>query len=147
MNVSDILRIKGQGLFTVTPDDPLQHAAAVMAQNQIGSLVVVSHGAVVGLLTFRELIKALTEHPEQWSHMQVRTVMDDAPLTCTPQTSMDEIERVIISGNYARYMPVMEKDQLVGLISLYDVAKAVLEAKDFENSLLKAYIKTWPEEG
>jgi CBS domain-containing protein len=75
----------------------------------------------------------------------VRTVMDDAPLTCTPETPMDEVRRMMLL-RHARYMPVMENRALMGVISFYDVAKAVVDAQDFENRMLKAYIRDWPEE-
>ena len=56
MQVSDILRLKGQALYTITPEDSLADAARLMADEDIGSLVVLSHGRVVGMLTFREVI-------------------------------------------------------------------------------------------
>lgn len=62
--------------------------------------------------------------------------MNDAPLTCAPQTYLAEIERVIIDSNYAHhYMPVVEKDLWNQMVSLYDIFKAVLETKDFEKNL------------
>jgi CBS domain-containing protein len=56
MKVSDILRVKGNTLFTVTPDEPLARAIETMAEKDIGSLVVMEHGDLVGMLTFREVI-------------------------------------------------------------------------------------------
>jgi CBS domain-containing protein len=75
----------------------------------------------------------------------VRTAMDDAPLTCTMETDMDEVRRMML-GRHARYMPVMDQRMLMGVISFYDVAKAVVDAQNFENRMLKAYIRDWPEE-
>jgi CBS domain-containing protein len=75
----------------------------------------------------------------------VRTVMDDAPLTCTPETEIDEVRRMML-GRHARYMPVMDKRMLMGVISFYDVAKAVVDSQNFENKMLKAYIRDWPAE-
>jgi CBS domain-containing protein len=69
--------------------------------------------------------------------------MDDAPLTCTPETDMDEVRRMMLQ-RHARYMPVLESKTLMGVISFYDVAKAVVESQDFENRMLKAYIRDWP---
>ena len=59
MKVCDILRVKGNTLFTVTPDEPLAHAINIMAEKDIGSLVVMEHGDLVGMLTFREVITAV----------------------------------------------------------------------------------------
>ena len=75
--------------------------------------------------------------------LTVRTVMDDHPLTCTPDTELDEVRRMMLS-RHARYMPVMTQKTLMGVISFYDVAKAVVDGQDFENRMLKAYIRDWP---
>jgi CBS domain-containing protein len=58
---------------------------------------------------------------------------------------VDELRRMMVDS-HTRYVPVMEDDKVVGLVSFHDVAKAVLEERNLENKLLKAYIKDWPEE-
>jgi CBS domain-containing protein len=147
MKVVDILRVKGGTLFTVSPDEPLKGAIDVMAERDIGSLVVMEHGDLVGMLTFREVIQAVVKNGGSVGTMIVRTVMDDHPLTCTPETEIDEVRRMML-GRHARYMPVLNGKTLMGVISFYDVAKAVVDSQDFENRMLKAYIRDWPvEEG
>ena len=148
MKVSDILRVKGGTLFTAHPDEALSRAAALMAERDIGSLVVMEHGDLVGMLTFREVIQAVVKNSGSLGTMLVRTAMDDAPLTCTMETEMDEVRRMMLD-RHARYMPVMDKRMLMGVISFYDVAKAVVDSQNFENKMLKAYIRDWPgqEEG
>jgi CBS domain-containing protein len=143
MKVSDILRVKGGTLFSVAPDEPLMRATRLMAEMDIGSLVVMEHGDLVGMLTFREVIKALVENGGSLGETRVRRVMDDAPLTCTPETDLDEVRRMMLQ-RHARYMPVLEQRALMGVISFYDVARSVVEAQDFENRMLKAYIRDWP---
>jgi len=145
MKVSDILRVKGSTLYTVTADEPLSQAVQVMAEKDIGSLVVMDHGDLVGMLTFREVIQATVKNGGSVGTMLVRTAMDDAPLTCTLETEMDEVRRMML-GRHARYMPVMNQRMLMGVISFYDVAKAVVDSQNFENQMLKAYIRDWPEE-
>ena len=71
--------------------------------------------------------------------------MDDHPVTCTLETELDEIRRIML-GRHARYMPVMDKRMLMGVIRFYDVAKAVVDSQNFENQMLKAYIRDWPGE-
>ena len=144
MKVSDILRVKGSVLYTIGPDQPLRDAVDVMAERDIGSLVVIEHGDLVGMLTFREVISGIVRNQGSVGTTIVRTVMDDAPLTCTPETDLDEVRRMMLN-KHARYMPVLERRTLLGVVSLYDVAKAVVDAQDFENRLLKAYIRDWPE--
>jgi CBS domain-containing protein len=143
MKVSDILRVKGGTLFTVTPEEPLGSALRTMAELDIGSLVVMSHGDMVGMLTFREVIQAIVRNGGGVGQSVVRTVMDDFPLTCTPDTELDEVRRMMLQ-RHARYLPVMSQKTLMGVISFYDVAKAVVESQDFENRMLKAYIRDWP---
>jgi CBS domain-containing protein len=145
MKVSDILRVKGGTLYTVSPADPLADAVTTMSVNDIGSLVVMDHGDLVGMLTFREVIQAVVRNGGSVGNSLVRSVMDDAPLTCTPETEIDEVRRMML-GRHARYMPVMTQRTLMGVISFYDVAKAVVDGQDFENRMLKAYIRDWPVE-
>ena len=145
MKVSDILRVKGGTLFTVTPDSPLSEAVVAMSERDIGSLVVMDHGELTGMLTFREVIQAVVRNGGTLGTTLVRSVMDDHPLTCTPETEIDEVRRMML-GRHARYMPVMSQRTLMGVISFYDVAKTVVESQDFENRMLKAYIRDWPAE-
>ena len=145
MKVSDILRVKGGTLFTVTPDQLLAEAVQTMSERDIGSLVVMEHGDLVGMLTFREVIQAVVGNGGVIGTTLVRSVMDDAPLTCTPETEIDEVRRMML-GRHARYMPVLTQRTLMGVISFYDVAKAVVDGQDFENRMLKAYIRDWPVE-
>ena len=143
MKVSDILRVKGNTLYTVTPEESLAEALRTMAEMDIGSLVVMSHGELAGMLTFREVIQAVVRNGGSVGNSVVRTVMDDFPLTCTPDTELDEVRRMMLQ-RHARYLPVMSQKTLMGVISFYDVAKAVVESQDFENRMLKAYIRDWP---
>ncbi|MBV8125525.1 MAG: CBS domain-containing protein [Burkholderiaceae bacterium] len=145
MKVADILRVKGNTLFTVSPDQPLMDALHTMAEHDIGSLVVMEFGDLIGMLTFREVIAAVERNKGSAIGPSVRSVMDDHPLTCTPSTEMDEVRRMML-GRHARYMPVLEGRTLMGVISFYDVAKCVVDSQDFENRMLKAYIRDWPVE-
>jgi CBS domain-containing protein len=145
MKVSDILRVKGNALFTVTPDHTLWSAVQAMADNDIGSVVVMDHGDLVGMLTFREVIETLKANGGQVGTRLVRNAMDDAPLTVTPATDVMEVRRLMLE-RHARYLPVMDGRTLIGVISFYDVARAVLEEQSFENRMLKAYIRDWPEQ-
>ena len=145
MKVSDILRVKGGTLFTASPDQPLAQAVSTMAERDIGSLVVMDHGELTGVLTFREVIQAIVGNAGSLGTLSVGAVMDDHPLTCTPDTEIDEVRRMML-GRHARYMPVMTERTLRGVISFYDVARAVVDGQDFENRMLKAYIRDWPVE-
>ena len=146
MKVSDILRVKGGTLYTTTPDEPLADAARSMAEKDIGSLVVMEHGELVGMLTFREVIQTLVQNDGTLGGSSVRGSMDDAPLTCTLETDLDEVRRMMLE-RHARYLPVIDQRMLMGVVSFYDVAKAVVDSQNFENKMLKAYIRDWPDAG
>ena len=145
MKVSDILRVKGHALYTITPEDSLADAARIMSEKDIGSLVVMSHERVVGILTFREVIEATVRNGGSFGTTTVYRAMNAGPLICTLETELDEVRRMML-GCHARYMPVMDKRMLMGVVSFYDVAKAVVDSQNFENKLLKAYIRDWPQE-
>src|SRR3954467_5063336 len=81
MKVSDILRVKGNTLYTVAPDEPLARAIDIMAEKDIGSLVVMDHGDLVGMLTFREVIQCIVANQHVVGSTVVRTAMDDHPVT------------------------------------------------------------------
>jgi len=145
MKVHDILRVKGSTLFTVTPETALQSAVLVMSDHDIGSLIVMEGDQLVGILTFREVIQALAKSHGKLDGLQVRSVMNEKPLTCNMETEIDEVRRMMLV-DHARYLPVVDQKMLMGVISFYDVAKSVVEAQDFENTMLKAYIRDWPED-
>lgn len=145
LKVKEILRVKGDTLYTGTPDMKLRDAITTMSQLDIGSLVIMDHGELVGMLTFREVINHISNNNGTTGDYTVRRIMDDAPVSITPNTDMDEAQRLMLD-QHARYIPVMDGPTLMGVISFYDMAKALVEAKQFENDMLKAYIRDWPTE-
>ncbi|MDI9334367.1 MAG: CBS domain-containing protein [Cytophagales bacterium] len=149
MKVSDILRVKngdkGLTLFTITPEHLLAGAMQMMVDYDIGSLVVMSHGKLAGMLTFREVISAIVRNGGVVGDITVSNAMDPKPLMCSPETELDEVRRMMLI-QHARYMPVLDQQMLMGVISFYDVAKTVVDSQNFENQMLKAYIRDWPSE-
>jgi CBS domain-containing protein len=145
MKVSEILKVKGDILYTVKPDTLIIDAVNTMAEKDIGSLVVMEYGELVGMLSFREVMKALHANQGTVGNGTVRKHMDDHPITITPETEVNEVRRLMLE-RHARYVPVVDAKVLMGVISFYDVAKAVFEAQSFENRMLKAYIRDWPSE-
>jgi CBS domain-containing protein len=144
MKVSDLMRVKGDALYTLAPEAPLRQAVALMAEQDIGSVVVMAAGKLAGMLTFREVINRLHENNGALGDAQLRTVMDASPPTVGPDTDVMEVRRLMLD-RHVRYLPVMDGYTLAGVISFYDVAKAMLEEQSFENRMLKAYIRDWPE--
>ena len=144
MKVADILRVKGNTLFTVTPQAMLWSAVQTMAENDIGSVVVMDRGDLVGMLTFREVLAKVHANGGAVGDGTVRAAMA-APRIVGPDTDVMELRRMMLE-EHTRYLPVMDGATLMGVVSFYDVAKAVLEEQSYENRMLKAYIRDWPEQ-
>lgn len=144
MLTKEILRIKGTVLYTIGPEGRLLDAVETLVENDIGSLVVMDHGRLVGMLTFREVLAALHRFHEAFASLKVQDVMLKEPRFVGPDMEVDDLRRTMLE-THARYMPVMDGTTLIGVLSFHDVAKAVLEEQSFENRMLKGYIKNWPE--
>ena len=143
MKVSDILRVKGGTLFTVHPDEPLARAVDAMAEKDIGSLVVMDHGRLVGILTFREVLAALATRGGTLGDLRVSQICEHDPLICAPGLDLTSLRGVMLE-RHARYVPVMSGHTLEGVVSFHDVAKAVYEEQSYENRMLKSYIGDSP---
>lgn len=151
MEVKEVLKVKGSKLFAVHPDSLLSEAVIIMAENDIGSVVVTDAGKLVGILTFREVLLVLAKRQTERrvgptppiAEILVSEAMHTNPPTTDASMDLDELRRLMVS-THTRYVPVMDGDTMISVISFHDVAKAVLEERNFENKLLKAYIKDWP---
>jgi CBS domain-containing protein len=143
MLVSEILRIKGTALYTSPPDAPVLDAVKIMAQHDIGSLVVMDHGRMAGIVTFAEVLRALADHDGSLGDLRMGAIVERAPLTAAPTIDVNELRRTMLD-RHARYVPVMDGTTLLGVVSFHDVAKAVLEEQSFENQMLKSYIQDSP---
>lgn len=143
MQVKEILRVKGNRLLTIEPSGRAADAVATMAAQNLGSLVVMDGGRMAGMLTFHELLQALAKRGGALGDLKVGDVMVRDPVTAAPDMEVNDLRRTMLESG-ARYLPVMHDGKLLGVISFRDVAKAVLEEQDFENKMLKGYIKNWP---
>lgn len=153
MKVSEILKVKGKTLFTMSPEASLSAAVVTMAEHDIGSIVIMSGGKLAGMLTFREVIRVLARRQSEnrsgptppVSEFVIADVMNPNPTVASPDMDVDGLRKLMVES-HERYLPVMEGNTLMGVVSFHDVARAVLEMQSFENKMLKAYIRDWPEQ-
>jgi CBS domain-containing protein len=143
MQVKEVLRVKGSRLVSVERAGRVVDAVRTMAKENLGSLVVMERGRMVGMLTFHELLRALASRGGALGELQVADIMVEEPVTASPEMEVNDLRRTMLDSG-ARYLPVLQDGRLLGVISFRDVAKAVLEEQDFENKMLKGYIKNWP---
>jgi CBS domain-containing protein len=145
MIVRDIVKMKGSSIISIAPDGPVSEALAVMVKNDIGSLVVLDGAKLAGMLTFREILKALDAGGGSLGGLKVRDVMIKDPACGSPEDSVEYL-RDMMNKDHIRYLPVKEGDKLLGVISFHDVANAVIKEVTLHNRMMKSYIKNWPEE-
>jgi len=143
MQVKEILRVKGNRLLSVEAAEPVTQAVRTMAEQNLGSLVVLERGRMVGMLSFHEIMEALAARNGELGVLEVGEIMERDPVSATPGMEVNDLRRAMLESG-ARYLPVLEDDKLLGVISFRDVAKAVLEAQDLENKMLKGYMKESP---
>jgi CBS domain-containing protein len=144
MIIRDILKAKGSNVFSITPGATVSDALALMVKNDIGSLVVLEGPKMAGMLTFREVLRALDANKGNLSGLKVSDVMIRNPACGNPEDSLESL-RELMNKDHIRYLPVREGDKLLGVISFHDVANAVIKETTFHNRLIKSYSKNWPE--
>lgn len=146
MIIRDILQHKGDLVHGAPGATPVREAVRMMVERDIGSLVVFDTGRMVGLFTLRELLQGLGRHGADLLDLPLTTVMASDPVTGHPDDSVDYV-RGVMTEHHVSHLPVLDRDQLAGIISFHDVAKECLRDASYENILLKRYIRNWPEEG
>ncbi len=144
MIIRDILTVKNGVVFHIAPDAALADATRQMVENDVGSLVVQHNHSMVGLLTERDLLRAVNDHGPAYAGKAVQEYMTTEPIIGNPEDTVDYVRGVMTQFRIS-HLPVLEGEQLVGIISFHDVAKACLAEAKFENHLLKRYIRHWPE--
>jgi CBS domain-containing protein len=142
MRIRDILNVKGGTIHSVEPRTPLARAVALMVRHDVGSLVVMDAGRMAGLLTFREVLRAF-DASGGFAAMTASDVMVADPVCGTPEHTIEEL-RAMMTEHHVRYLPVLDGDALVGVVSFHDAARAIIRETTLENRLLRRYIEADP---
>jgi CBS domain-containing protein len=145
MLVSEIVRAKGNCVLTARPEDKILDAVNTMVQHDIGSVVVIEQDQMIGLLSFREVLGAIDRRTGVLGDLTVRDLMVTDPMTANPHMNLMELRRLMVQ-HHTRYIPIVDGEAMLGIISFHDVARAVYEEQSFENRMLKGYVKNLPEE-
>ena len=143
MYIRDVLT-KNRAPISTEPETLVSRAMEFMVSNDIGSLVVMKGGEMVGFITERDIIHSLSKSGCSVLDAPVADIMTLEPIIGGLDDSID-YARDVMTRYRVSHIPVMDGNTLVGVISFYDVAKACLKEARFENNLLKRYIKHWPE--
>jgi CBS domain-containing protein len=145
MLIREVMSTKsGADLYSVAPDDPIAEAVKRMVSHDIGSLVVMHADTLVGFITERDILRGMYARGCSLTEVKVSELMEKEPVVATPDDTVD-YARDAMTKSRISHLIVLEGSKLAGVISFHDVAKAALKEANFENSLLKRYIKHWPE--
>ena len=146
MTVQEILDDKpvtGRRMITLTPASPVSEAVALMVRENISSILVMNAAKLAGILTLRELLYGLEKFGSKLLEARAGDVMNATPARIAPDDSADKL-RSIMTEKHVTHVPVLDGDELVGVISFHDIARSAVKEAAFENKLLKQYIKNWP---
>lgn len=142
MNVASILKAKGQAVTTARPDTTLLDIAQKLAAKKIGAIVVVGeNGHVVGIISERDVIRAIAERGTLALSQPVAHFMTRSVITCQKSHLVDELMELMTKGRF-RHLPVVEDDALVGIVSIGDVVKNHVAEVAMEVSAMRGYLAT-----
>lgn len=140
MFVSDILSQKGRLVHTVTPATAAAEVARQLSIRRIGSVLVLEEpDTIVGLVSERDLVRAMADHGAASLALEARQIMTREVVTCDPDDSIEQVMAMMTRGRF-RHLPVVRHGELLGLVSIGDVVKARLAEAQDETDALKAYI-------
>jgi CBS domain-containing protein len=142
MHVNNILSAKGGHVVSIGPTATLETAARTLAEHKIGALVVLGPDRrIVGILSERDIVRVLAEQGASALTQPLSQVMTRKVFTCSPSETIGVIMERMTAGKF-RHVPVIEQDQVVGVVSIGDVVKYRLQEMEHESAALRDYIQS-----
>ena len=139
MRIADVLRNKGASVATITPETSVSGLLTELSVHNIGAMVVVSPDGVIGIVSERDIVRALQERGADLLRLPVSEIMTKFVATCTPNDSVDSLS-VLMTTKRVRHIPVMEDGRLTGIVSIGDVVKTRIDQLEEHRDQLEAYI-------
>jgi CBS domain-containing protein len=137
--VKQLLEFKGHDVVTIAPDRTVYEALERLAERHIGALLVVENGKLVGLFSERDYARKVVLKGKSSKDTPVRDVMIQDLVCVKPDTSVDEC-MTLITEERMRHLPVLDKGELVGIVSIGDVVRQIISERDFTIRQLEQYI-------
>lgn len=142
MHVKNILSVKGSNVLSIEPTATLEIAVRTLAQHKIGALLVLGPDRrIIGILSERDIVRVLAEQGASALTQPLAQVMTRKVFTCSPSETISVIMERMTAGKF-RHVPVLDQDQVVGVVSIGDVVKYRLQEMEHESAALRDYIQT-----
>lgn len=139
MRIADVLRNKGAGVLTVSPEMTVAELLTGLATRNVGAMVVVGPNGPIGIVSERDVVRSLHAHGAELLEHAVADIMSTDVITCTPADSVDGVSG-LMTNNRVRHVPVMDGGHLTGIVSIGDVVKTRMEELEAQQEQLEAYI-------
>ena len=139
ITVKDILKGKGHDVLTITPETTVYEALTIMADKNVGALVVLDGETVAGIMSERDYARKVILHGKSSRELQVREIMTSRVYYVHPEQNVQDC-MAQMTDKHVRHLPVMEQDRLVGIISIGDVVKTIMADQEDTIKLLENYI-------
>lgn len=137
--VRNILQSKGNSTFSITPYHSVYQALEIMVEKNVSSLVVLEDEKLIGIFTERDYARKVILKGKASRETPVGDIMSGNVLTVTPDSTIDECMQ-LMTGKFIRHLPVIENEKLVGLVSIGDVVKYIIEEQKFIIENMEHYI-------
>lgn len=137
--VSDVLRGKGSEVSTISPDAPVSELLAMLAEHNIGAVVVVAGDAVVGIVSERDVVRGMYRESGGLLTSSVSDIMSSTVVTCGPDDEVASLEHTMTERRF-RHVPVLSRDKLAGIVSIGDVVKFRISELEDERAHLHSYL-------
>ncbi len=139
ITVQQIMQIKRNQVWTIGPQDTVFEALRIMAEKEIGALLVVHMGKVIGIFSERDYARKVILKGQSSKNLQVGDIMTERVITVNPETTV-EICMGLMTNRHIRHLPVIDNDKLIGVISIGDVVKAIISDQSQYIEHLENYI-------
>ncbi len=141
MKIRDILRYKGHEVVTASAGDSVLQTVRVLVDHDIGGVVVVDGGEVIGILTERDILRLVASKPDELQALEVGQVMTRDVIKLAPDDDLAHVMEVM-TENRVRHLPVIEEGRLAGIVTIGDVVNAFRRVAEDENAHLIQYIQS-----
>ncbi len=143
--IKDILATKGQAIYSVAPDTSIETALEIMAEKGIGALIVINEGVISGIFSERDFARKTLTIDGFNLKLPVSSLMTTPVYFVKPEQSLEEC-MALMTEMRIRHIPVMRNEELVGLVSIRDVVKWLIEDKSYVIHELERFVYSPPEE-